>query len=132
EDVDGDTNDEYKGEEETQFESEFTVDEIGTGSSPQSELTFTYSEDVLLLTFEVTTDAYISIVGESGTNYFDGILTPNTEIEPYDLTEEENVYLNIGNTSGLTIKLNDVELDYPIAPTDSVHQKFLIHFVKAE
>lgn len=119
-------------DENSEFESEFTVDEVGSGSSPQSELTFTYGGDELILTFDVTADAYVSIVGESGTNYFDGILAPNNEIEPFDLSTEENVYLNVGNTTGVTIKLNDVAMDYPVAPTDSVHQKFLIHFEKVE
>lgn len=123
---------EVEGEDEPSIDSKFEVDEVGTGSPPQSELTFTYGADALVLSFDVTADAYISIVGESGTNYFDGILSPNTELESYDLTEEENVYLNVGNTTGLTIKLNDVEMEYPVAPTDSVHQKFIIHFEKVE
>src|SRR5699024_4249066 len=58
-------------EEESQFESQFEVDEIGSGTSPQSELTFTYAEEELLLTFDVEAEAYVSIVGDSNKNYID-------------------------------------------------------------
>ncbi|HZW67227.1 MAG TPA: RodZ domain-containing protein [Pseudogracilibacillus sp.] len=119
-------------EEQSQFESQFEVDEIGSGTSPQSELTFTYAEEELLLTFDVEAEAYVSIVGESNKNYFDGILEPNSNIDPIDLSDESNVFLNIGNTSGVTVKLNDLAMDYPISPSEKVHQKFLINFKKHE
>src|SRR5699024_12030894 len=62
----------------------------------RSELTFTYAEEELLLTFDVEAEAYVSIVGESNKNYFDGILEPNSNIDPIDLSDESNVFLNIG------------------------------------
>lgn len=117
---------------ESETVSEFEVIEVGQGTSPQSELKFVYVEDEVKLTFEVTADAYISIQGSSGTKYFDGILSPNMEIETFDITEEENIYFNVGNTAGLTIIINDVTMDYPVEPQQSVHQKFLIHLQKVE
>lgn len=131
EDEDAETEEEEEVEEEPEVESEFEVEEVGTGSPPESELTFTYTEDKVELSFDVEADAYISIAGESGQRYFDGILEPNVDLEAYDLTDEEIVYLNIGNTTGLTVQLNDVTMEYPIEPTDSVHQKYMIHLEKA-
>src|SRR5690625_519383 len=119
-------------EEEELEEDEFEVNEVGTGNSPESELTFYHTEDELILTFDVTADAYVSIVGESGTTYFDGILQPNATIEPFDLSDQGNVFLNIGNTSGLTVKINDTEMEYPVDPNERVHQKLLINFEKRE
>lgn len=119
-------------DEEPDIESEFEVNDVGTGSPPESELTFTYGDDEVILSFDVESEAYISIVGESGERYFDGILEPNVELETYDMTEEEVVYLNVGNTTGLTIQLNDVAMEYPVAPQDSVHQKFIINLEKVE
>src|SRR5699024_6945091 len=63
----GDTEDD--GNDEPESESEFEVVEVGTGRSPQSELNFLYYEDEVLLAFDVEGEAYVSIVGESGTNY---------------------------------------------------------------
>lgn len=110
--------------------SEFIVVEIGSGISPQSELDFVHNSDEVILSFDVVADAYVSIVGESGKNYFDGIMSPNGEIETYNITEEGNVFLNVGNTAGITIKINDIEMDYPIEPAESVHQKYLINLKK--
>lgn len=118
--------------QEPAFESEFNVLNVGEGTSPESELEFLHAEDEVVLSFDVSADAYISIVGSSGTRYFDGILSPNAEIGTYDISDEENVYLNVGNTAGLTIKMNDVEMEYPVNPQDRVHQKFLIHLKKQE
>lgn len=119
-------------EEEPELESEFHVDEVGAGNPPESELTFNYVEDHIHLDFDIDAEAYISIIGESGERYYDGLLQPNVEINAFDLSEEETVYLNIGNTTGLTIKLNDISMDYPVEPSESVHQKFIIHLVSKQ
>lgn len=118
-------------EEEEPLADEFELTETGTGSSPESTFTFHYTEE-LLLSFDVEAESYVSIRGESGKTYFDGILQPNVEIETFDLSDEGNVYLNIGNTTGLTVKLNDVVMEYPIDPNEQVHQKFLINFEKRD
>lgn len=118
-------------EEET-IESGFEVDEVGTGNPPESELTFTYGEEQATLSFDVEAEAYVAIVGESGKTYFDGILNPGTETEDFDITEEETIYLNVGNTTGLTVKLNDIPMEYSIEPSERVHQKFIIHLEKQE
>lgn len=123
---------EVEEEEVEEIESEFEVDLVGSGSPPESELTFVHSAEEAILSFEVDADVYIAIVGESGERYFDGILQPNVELETYNVIDEEAVYLNVGNTVGLTIKLNDLEMEYPIQPTDSVHQKFIINLEKVE
>lgn len=118
--------------EEEAIESGFEVDEVGTGNPPESELTFTYGEDQATLSFDVEAEAYVAIVGESGKTYFDGILNPGTETEDFDITEEETIYLNVGNTTGLTVKLNDIPMEYSIEPSERVHQKFIIHLEKQE
>lgn len=133
EEADEEETDETEEEmEEPTAQSEFNVLEVGQGTSPQSELEFLYAEDELRLSFAVEADAYISVEGGSGTTYFAGILSPGGEIDTYDITDEENIYLNIGNTAGLTILINEVEMEYPVDPQQSVHQKFLIHLIKAE
>lgn len=118
--------------EEEAIESGFEVDEVGTGNPPESELTFTYGEEQATLSFDVEAEAYVAIVGESGKTYFDGILNPGTETEDFDITEEETIYLNVGNTTGLTVKLNDIPMEYSIEPSERVHQKFIIHLEKQE
>lgn len=132
EELEEDTSEEQVQEEETTLpESSFTLIEEGTGSAPQSTFEFSYYEDELIVTFDVTADSYVAITGGSNTKYFDGLLTPTTELEPIDITGEENVHFNIGNTTGLTVKINDVPVEYPISPSERVHQKLLINLVKA-
>lgn len=111
-------------------EGKFTLVEEGTGSSPQSTLDFDYAQEGIQLTFEVTADSYVAMTGSSGKKYFDGIVSPQSSGEVYDLNEEENIFLNIGNAAGLIVKVNDVELAYPVDPASRVHQKLLINFKK--
>lgn len=129
-DLEGD-NDETTDEPSTETQSSFTLIEEGTGNSPESTFDFEYYEEELIVTFEVSADSYVAITGGNGTKYFDGLLSPSVQSEPIDITGEETVHFNIGNTSGLTVKINDIPVEYPISPSERVHQKLLINLNKA-
>lgn len=103
----------------------FSVVEVGTGNSPTSTLEFQYSGDSVNVTLNASDRLYVELKGDSGTTYIAATFEPNTE-EQFDISNEERIYLNIGNASGLTVTINDVELEYPVNPQEIVHQKLWI------
>lgn len=113
-------------------EASFSVVETGTGNSPISELDFTYTGDQVEVTFDVHDRVYVDIKGASDKTYVASTLETNSENEAVDVSEEERIYFNIGNATGLTIKINGVELEYPVDPKEKVHQKLWVNLKQNE
>ncbi len=118
--------------EQQSEESGFTVVETGTGSSPESELDFTYSGDQVEVTFEVEDSVYVDVKGGSDKTYLAATLEPNSNNEPIDVSDEERIFFNIGNATGLSVKINGVLLEYPVDVNERVHQKLWINLKNNE
>lgn len=127
---DADTDDEAEAESEE--ENAFEVVEAGEGNSPLSTLDFTYSGDEVILQLNPTGETYVQVLNSDEQVLFEGSLTTDTEVEDIDVSDEERVYLNIGNASGLSVLLNDVEMEYPVDKEQIVHQKMWINLEKAD
>lgn len=130
-----DEDEEDAEDEEADSESEneedhsyFELINVEEGTSPQTNLRFIRGDTDPVLTFDLSGESYVSITGASGTIYFDGILNEETDVEPFDLSSEDSVYLNIGNTSVVVVNINDTSYEYEIEPSDYVHQKLQIEF----
>lgn len=119
-------------EEEEASEDEFSVEEEGSGSSPLSTMDFTYGGDKVEVTFEVEQSAYVALQAEDESYLQEGTLEEGSETDPIDVSDEERIYFNIGNTSGVKVFLNDVEMKYPVDPSTSVHQKIWVNLKKAD
>ncbi|MEI3610860.1 helix-turn-helix domain-containing protein [Pseudogracilibacillus sp. SO30301A] len=113
-------------------EASFSVVETGTGNSPTSEVDFTFTGNQAEVTFEVHDRVYVEAKGASEKTYVASTLEANTESESIDVSEEERIYFNVGNANGLTIKINGVELEYPIDPQETVHQKLWVNLKQNE
>lgn len=118
-------------------EEEDTGEETGSfsvvdGNSAVSELDFNHNSEHIEITFDVHEQVYIDIEGASGTTYLAATLDSNAESEAIDVSEEERVYFNIGNATGLTVYLNGVELEYPVDPNDRIHQKLWVNLNQSE
>lgn len=126
-------NDETEKDEDTDEEKEnstesgeFEVIETGTGSSPESTLEFTGAEEKALVEVETTSDTYLDVKDDKDEVYFSGTFTSDSTEKEFDLSGQERIYFNIGNASDISIKINGTELEFPIDPTKSVHQKLWI------
>ncbi len=128
--ADEDENDENDEEKEQLAKASFEVVEVGEGQSPESTVDFNYTSDKVELEFEVKADSYLELRGDSGEVYYSDILSANSSETIYDLSSEEKVYLNIGNASGITFKINDEAFEYPVDPDAKVHQKYWINLNK--
>src|SRR5690625_2238143 len=105
-------------------EPEFTVIETGSGSRPESIVELNLAEEKVVITFEPTGTSWLDIKNEQGENLL-GVNTTENEPVELDITGEEKVRLNIGNTTFLpVIKVNDVQLEYPV---DAMTQYIWIH-----
>lgn len=112
-------------------ELEFSLVKEGTGNSPESTFDLNNVGVDVQLTLESTEDTYLEVTGESGEVFFTGMFTPDQSPEEFDLSEEDRVYFNIGHAPGLSITINGAELEYPIEPKTSVHQKIWVNLNKA-
>lgn len=124
ESADQDTDEEEK--ENSEEDGEFEVIETGTGSSPESTLEFSNAEEKALVEVETTSDTYLDVKDDKDEVYFSGTFTSDSSEKEFDLSGQERVYFNIGNASDISIKINGTELEFPIDPTKSVHQKLWI------
>ena len=105
-------------------EPEFTVIETGSGSRPESIVELNHADENVVITFEPTGTSWLDIKNEQGENLLGVNTTENDPVE-LDITGEEKIRLNIGNTTFLpVIKVNDVQLEYPV---DAMTQYIWIH-----
>lgn len=121
-----DENADEEEKENSTENGEFEVIETGTGSSPESTLEFTGAEEKALVEVETTSDTYLDVKDDKDEVYFSGTFTSDSTEKEFDLSGQERIYFNIGNASDISIKINGTELEFPIDPTKSVHQKLWI------
>lgn len=118
-------------DEETDEEDSFSVEEEGTGGFPESTLDFTYHGDKVEVAFDVSGASYTELKGEGDKSYFVGTLESGEDSEKYDVTDEEEILIKVGNAQGVKVLINDVELEYPV-DTDTVTQKLRVNLKKAD
>src|SRR5690625_890164 len=132
---DPDDNDDAVEEENAEEESsanepEFSVVEEGSGNSPESTLDLNNLVEDVIVNLEASGDTYLEIKGESGETLFTGMVTSDQDLEEIDVGDEERIHFNVGNAPALSIKINDVELKYPVDPEGTVHQKIWVNLNK--
>lgn len=126
--------DNEKDKEDKEAEEEasgtFSVVEEGTGASPLSTVEFTHKAEKLEVTFDISGESYAELKGANDNVYFTNTLNEDSEMEPFDVTDEERIYINIGYAPAITVKVNGETLEYPVNKDEKVHQKVWINFVK--
>lgn len=133
-------NEEAENEEETKDKEEekeaekdegtFSVLEEGTGASPLSTVEFSSDAEKLEVSFEVSAESYMELKGANENVLLSSTYDADSDIETFDVTDEERIYVNIGYAPGVIVKINDIPLDYPVDKDEKVHQKVWINFVK--
>lgn len=118
---------EEEDKEEPAENGEFEVTETGTGSSPESTMEYTGAGEKVLVEVETTSDTYLDVKDDKDEVYFSGTFTSSSTENEFDLSGQERIYFNIGNASDISIKINGTELEFPIDPTQNVHQKLWIN-----
>lgn len=124
--------DDNTGENVEDQELSIVVTEEGQVPRPQSELELTNVGEELILEFIATQDVWLDVDNADGQKFYGAIVTANEPVE-LDLAGETRILLNIGNTPGLTVKINGVELEYPVDPTlrGADHQRLWLNVVES-
>src|SRR5699024_4608288 len=122
--------DEEEKEEEEKDAGTFSVLEEGTGASPLSTVEFSSDAEKLEVSFEVTAESYMELKGANENVLLSNTYNADSEIETFDVTDEDRIYVNIGYAPGVIVKINDVPLEYPADKDEKVHQKIWVNFVK--
>lgn len=118
--------------EDNEDANHFEVTEVGEGNSPLSTIDYTYSGDEVIVSLDPTADTYVQILNGNEQNLFEGSLTESTTFDDLDVSDEERIYFNIGNASGLNVTINGEQLEYPVDANEKVHQKMWINLKKAD
>ncbi|MCM3738981.1 helix-turn-helix domain-containing protein [Oceanobacillus luteolus] len=123
EETDEESTTEEDSKDEEGQEVVIEVEEVGTGSTPESTISLTNPNDELIFTFESSTNVWLDVKNTAGEAFFaDFVTTANSPVE-VDLTGEEAIYLNIGSTPNLEIDINGVPFEYPVDPNERDHQR---------
>src|SRR5699024_973999 len=119
--------DDSNNDEDDDSEPEFSVVNEGSGNSPESELDFKYDGDEVTLELESDDATWLDVKTDSESLYSSN-LTPDESPVELDVSDEDNVSLNIGNAPSLKVSINGVEMEYPV-DQQIVHQKIKINLI---
>src|SRR5699024_8841817 len=125
EDNDDEENESDKDDEADDDDISFSVADEESGNPPEPTIDVNDAGENVKVLLEASGDqeVYVDVKGESDENLYTGTLQAGDKSEEIDISDEERVHFNVGNSQQLTIKVNDKEEEYPTTPTESVNQK---------
>ncbi|PFM79627.1 helix-turn-helix domain-containing protein [Bacillus sp. AFS077874] len=85
--------------------------------------------DVFKLEVVANGESYVDLKNADGKMFYSGILK-HGQTQNYDLTDENEVTVNIGASNNVELRINDEVFKYPVSPTNAVHQKITIKNLK--
>ncbi|PGS46319.1 RodZ domain-containing protein [Bacillus sp. AFS041924] len=85
--------------------------------------------DVFKLEVVANGESYIDLKNADGKMFYSGMLKQG-QTQNYDLTEENEVTVNIGASNNVELRINDEVFKYPVSPTNVVHQRITIKNLK--
>jgi len=128
-DDENEDNQNFEEEPQSGTESEFKVIEVGEGENTTSTVEFHHVEDELIVELEPIGNVYVDVGGDLEKYYFiDTIDVGHDDIE-IDVSEEEHILINMYRAENLIVRINGVELEYPVEE-GTVHQRYRVEFVK--
>lgn len=130
-DTDSNENNDNDNEDndEDEEEGEFSVVEEGSGNPPESEMDFKYKDDEATLKLDTDEDAWVEVKKESSEEAsYNATLTEEESPEEIDVSDEDKVYLHIGNAQDMQVSINGEEMEYPV-DKGTVNQKIQINLI---
>ncbi|MBB6444203.1 cytoskeletal protein RodZ [Bacillus benzoevorans] len=116
-------------EDTTKTKQELTVKQT-QGDESSFELTNAEKFELKLVS---TGETWVNVKNGKGYSFFQGMLQKGgTESQTFDLSQETDVVIVVGNTTATEIYVNNQKLEYAINPSDVVRQDIAIHYVKSE
>jgi cytoskeletal protein RodZ len=120
---------EVKKEEQVPVKKEQVLKVLGTsGRATTYELS---SVDTFKLSISSKGNTWIGVSDENDKSLFQGILTTGMS-KSFDLSNNKQAFIVVGNAADTTIKVNDKELEYKLSPTGEVRQDIIIQYKKEQ
>ncbi len=120
---------ETKKEDTAPVKKEQTLKVLGTsGRATTYELS---NVDVFKLSISSKGSTWIGVSDENDKSLFQGMLTTGME-KSFDLSNNKQAFIVVGNAADTTIKVNDKQLEYKLSPTGEVRQDIIIQYKKVQ
>ncbi|WP_233269593.1 helix-turn-helix domain-containing protein [Alteribacillus sp. YIM 98480] len=81
--------------------------------------------DEMMIELELSGDSYLDVQDKNGTILEDFAGVSEGDTVELDYSDEDYVKLNIGNATAVTVRFNGQVIDYPIDPSEAVHQHLI-------
>lgn len=117
-------------EQNTQRDIELNIVEEGIGNVPESTVEANNIGDEVILAFETTERSWLAVTAQDGSTLYSQEFAADDSPMEIDISDENEVHLNIGNASQLNITINGQSLPYPVDANERVHQKIWLHLNK--
>lgn len=106
---------------------ELTVEEEGTGNSPESTLNLKNAGDDVTATVEAEGDSWLEVENDNGESLFSGMVSTDNSPVEVDLSSTDRVWFSVGNAPALDITIDGAALEYPVNPDEEVFQKIWVN-----
>ncbi|WP_404452689.1 helix-turn-helix domain-containing protein [Virgibacillus necropolis] len=105
--------------------------EKGSGASPSTFDLNNASEEVII---ELESDgkSYLQIENDDDKQYYAGPFTAENSPHEINVSGDKRIYFNVGYAPDLQITIDGVKLEYPVEPSDKMHQKIWININPSE
>lgn len=124
---DSDEEDTDQDEEDKDKKPKISTVEKGTGDSPESTVELKNAGDKIKVKLEAENETYVSVKNADEKSYYEQEMTPDDSPEEFDVSDDDRIYLNVGNVPGLKVTINDTEVKFPVDNDQFVHQKLWIN-----
>ena len=120
---------ETKKEDTAPVKKEQILKVLGTsGRATTYELS---NVDVFKLSISSKGNTWIGVSDENDKSLYQGMLTTGME-KSFDLSNNKQAFIVVGNAADTTIKVNDKQLEYKLSPTGEVRQDIIIQYKKVQ
>ncbi|WP_284140018.1 MULTISPECIES: RodZ domain-containing protein [unclassified Virgibacillus] len=109
--------------------SELTLVEEGTGSVPESTFELRNPGEKVIVTLEASGNTWLDVNNGDGKAFYSNNFASDQSPLEIDITGEEKVFFKVGSAPDLTIKINGVELTYPVDVNENVFQKIWVNIL---
>ncbi|TRM12459.1 helix-turn-helix domain-containing protein [Lentibacillus cibarius] len=109
---------------------ELVVEEIGSGSPPESTLTLKHASNDITLKIETSGESWLEVENGNGESLFSNMFGEDESPLELDVSDEDRIWINAGSAPNLDVSIDGLALTYPVDPEKEVFQHIWINLNK--
>lgn len=102
---------------------------VDSAEGKRTSVSLSGNEAFKLEVVATTGDSYIDVKNASGKMFYSGIVKKG-DSQSFDLTQEDEITVNIGASQNVELRMNDEVFQLPVSPSKAVHQYITIKNLK--